>query len=116
MFYWVTIMFSQTLGTALGDWTADNAGLGYGGSALVFGGMLALIAAAYYWTKISHTLLFWAAFILTRPLGAVVGDFLDKPYDHGGLALSRYSASGALLVLIVAFIFIFPQKPAARAH
>ena len=109
-------MFSQTLGTALGDWTADNAGLGYSGSALVFGAMLAVVAAAYYWTKISHTVLFWAAFILTRPLGAVVGDFLDKPHDHGGLELSRYTASSALLVLIVAFILIFPHKPAARTH
>jgi uncharacterized membrane-anchored protein len=79
VFYWVTIMFSQTLGTALGDWMADDAGFGYGGSAVVFGTLLAVIAGAYYWTKISHTLLFWAAFILTRPLGAVVGDFLDKP-------------------------------------
>jgi len=89
MFYWVTIMFSQTLGTALGDWTADTAGLGYAGAAVVFGGMLAAVAVAYYWSKISHTLLFWAAFILTRPLGAVVGDFLDKPFDKGGLDLSR---------------------------
>ncbi|MDE2202443.1 MAG: hypothetical protein KGJ38_06895, partial [Burkholderiaceae bacterium] len=85
-FYWVTIMFSQTLGTALGDWTADSAGLGYTGAAIVFGALLALIVAAYYWTHISRTLLFWAAFILTRPLGAVVGDFLDKPHSAGGLA------------------------------
>lgn len=116
VFYWVTIMFSQTLGTALGDWTADTAGLGYGGGAIVFGTMLGAVAAAYYWTKISHTVLFWAAFILTRPLGAVVGDFLDKPRDHGGLALSRYTASATLLVLIVAFILIFPHKPAKRSH
>ena len=95
MFYWITIMFSQTLGTALGDWTADDAGFGYSGSALIFGGLLALVAAAYYWTAISRTILFWAAFILTRPLGAVVGDFLDKPTDHGGLGLSRYWASAA---------------------
>jgi uncharacterized membrane-anchored protein len=115
-FYWVTIMFSQTLGTALGDWMADDAGFGYGGSALVFGTMLAAIAAAYYWTKLSHTVLFWAAFILTRPLGAVVGDFLDKPLDHGGLALSRYSASAVLLVLIVIFILVFPHRPARRAN
>ena len=115
-FYWVTIMFSQTLGTALGDWTADSAGFGYGGSAIIFGTMLAAVAAAYYWTKISHTALFWAAFILTRPLGAVVGDFLDKPHAKGGLALSRYSASAVLLVMIVAMIFIFPHKPAKRAH
>lgn len=84
MFYWVTIMFSQTLGTALGDWTADTAGLGYGGGAIVFSTLLALVVAAYYTTNISRTLLFWAAFILTRPLGAVVGDFLDKPVDAGG--------------------------------
>ena len=116
LFYWITIMFSQTLGTALGDWTADTAGIGYGGGAVVFGAMLGAIAAAYYWTKISHTMLFWAAFILTRPLGAVVGDFLDKPTSEGGLALSRYSASAALLVLIVSFIFIFSHKPAKRTH
>jgi len=90
MFYWVTIMFSQTLGTALGDWTADTAGFGYTGGAIVFSALLALVVAAYYWTNVSRTLLFWAAFILTRPLGAVVGDFLDKPVTAGGLALSRY--------------------------
>jgi len=116
VFYWVTIMFSQTLGTALGDWTADTAGIGYGGSAVVFGAMLAAIAAAYYWTKISHTALFWAAFILTRPLGAVVGDFLDKPISKGGLELSRYSASATLFVLIVSCIFMFSHKPAIRTH
>jgi uncharacterized membrane-anchored protein len=116
MFYWLTIMFSQTLGTALGDWTADTAGMGYGGGALLFGSLLALLVMAYYWTRISHTLLFWAAFILTRPLGAVVGDLLDKPLDHGGLALSRYAASAALLALIAACIFLFPQRPAQRAH
>lgn len=116
MYYWITIMFSQTLGTALGDWTADTAGLGYSGGAILFGAMLAMIAAAYYWTKISHTLLFWAAFILTRPLGAVVGDFLDKPISEGGLALSRYSASAALFLLIVSFIFMFSHKPAKQAH
>lgn len=116
MFYWVTIMFSQTLGTALGDWTADTAGLGYGGGALVFSGMLAVVALAYYRTKISHTLLFWAAFILTRPLGAVVGDFLDKPASSGGLELSRYSATATLLALIVACILVFPQRPAKKGH
>ena len=116
MFYWVTIMLSQTLGTALGDWLADTAGLGYSGGALVFGAMLAVIAVAYYRTKISHTVLFWAAFILTRPLGAVVGDFLDKPLSHGGLALSRYSASATLLALIVLCIFVFPHRPAKQAH
>jgi len=116
MFYWITIMFSQTLGTALGDWTADTAGLGYGGGAIVFGAMLAVIAAAYYRTNISHTALFWAAFILTRPLGAVVGDFLDKPISKGGLELSRYSASASLLVLILSCIFIFSHKPAKQGH
>lgn len=115
-FYWVTIMFSQTLGTALGDWTADSAGLGYGGAALVFGAMLALVAVAYYRTSISRTALFWAAFILTRPLGAVVGDFLDKPIGQGGLELSRYSASIVLLVLIASCIFVFPQKAAQQTH
>jgi len=116
MFYWVTIMFSQTLGTALGDWAADTAGLGYGGGAVLFSTLLALVAVAYYWTKISHTVLFWAAFILTRPLGAVFGDLLDKPVANGGLALSRYSASAVLLVLIVACVLIFPQKAAERSH
>ena len=116
MFYWVTIMFSQTLGTALGDWTADTAGLGYTGGALVFASMLAVLAVAYYRTTISRTGLFWAAFILTRPLGAVVGDFLDKPVSKGGLELSRYSASLAILVLIVACIWLFPQKAARQAH
>lgn len=115
-FYWVTIMFSQTLGTALGDWTADTAGLGYSGGAMVFGGMLAVIALAYYKSKISHTVLFWAAFILTRPLGAVVGDFLDKPISNGGLELSRYSASATLFILIVSCIFFFSHKPATRKH
>jgi len=116
IFYWVTIMFSQTLGTALGDWTADSAGLGYLGSALLFGLMLAAIAVAYWKTSLSRTLLFWAAFILTRPLGAVVGDLLDKPHDHGGLELSRYGASLALLLFMGACIMIFPQKAAAKAH
>lgn len=115
MFYWMTIMFSQTLGTALGDWTADT-GLGYQGSALVFGALLALVAAAYFWTKTSRTALFWAAFILTRPLGAVVGDFLDKPHAQGGLALSRYAASLAILALIAACIALFPQRPARQGH
>ena len=114
MFYWITIMFSQTLGTALGDWTADTADLGYTGAALVFGLLLALVAAAYFWTAISRTALFWTAFILTRPLGAVVGDFLDKPVSAGGLALSRYVASAALIIFIIACIAIFPQRAAAR--
>jgi uncharacterized membrane-anchored protein len=116
VFYWVTIMFSQTLGTALGDWTADSMGAGYGAAAVLFGGLLVLIAVAYYWTNISHTLLFWAAFILTRPLGAVVGDFLDKPVAHGGLALSRYSASLVLLAFIVLGILLFRQQAAKTAH
>ena len=111
-FYWITIMFSQTLGTALGDWTADTAGLGYAGGALVFSMLLALVVAAYFWTKISRTLLFWAAFILTRPLGAVVGDFLDKPVSAGGEALSRYSASATIIVFILACILVFPQRAA----
>ncbi len=116
MFYWVTIMFSQTLGTALGDWTAGTAGLGYTGGAIVFGAMLAAVAVAYYQTNISQTLLFWAAFILTRPLGAVVGDFLDKPTANGGLNLSRYSASAVLLVLIIVCILMLRQRPAKQGH
>jgi uncharacterized membrane-anchored protein len=110
MFYWVTIMFSQTLGTALGDWTADSMDLGYGWAAVIFGSLLAVVAALHFWTKISKTALFWVAFILTRPLGAVVGDFLDKPLDHGGLNLSRFTASGALVVLVIACILIFRQR------
>lgn len=116
MFYWLTIMCSQTLGTALGDWVADTAGLGYTGGMLIFGSLLAITAVLYFWSRMSHVALFWAAFILTRPLGAVLGDFLDKPVDHGGLALSRYSATLALLVAIVAMIFLFKQRAATRAH
>lgn len=116
MFYWITIMFSQTLGTALGDWTADSAGFGYGGSAAIFGGLLLIILAMYLWTKVSRTVLFWAAFILTRPLGAVVGDFLDKPRENGGLELSRYTASVVLFVFIAGCVLIFRQKPAEKAH
>ena len=116
MFYWITIMFSQTLGTALGDWVADTQEMGYVGAAAVFGALLLLTALLYYFTNISRVILFWAAFILTRPLGAVVGDFLDKPIAKGGLALSRYNASLALLVVIVALILIFPQKAASKAH
>ena len=116
MFYWVTIMFSQTLGTALGDWTADTAGFGYVGGTAIFGVLLALVAAAYYWTDISRTGLFWAGFVLTRPLGAVIGDFLDKPIGAGGMALSRYSASAALLLFVLACITTFPQKPASTHH
>jgi uncharacterized membrane-anchored protein len=116
MFYWITIMFSQTLGTALGDWVADTQEMGYVGAAAVFGALLLLTALLYYFTNISRVILFWAAFILTRPLGAVVGDFLDKPIAKGGLALSRYNASLALLLVIIALILIFPQKPASKAH
>jgi uncharacterized membrane-anchored protein len=115
-FYWVTIMFSQTLGTALGDWTADTAGLGYGGAAIVFGAALVLVAACYYWTQLSRTGLFWTAFILTRPLGAVVGDLLDKPVDAGGMALSRFTASAVLLACIVVAVLVFPQRPARQVH
>lgn len=111
MFYWATITFSQTLGTALGDWAADSMGLGYDGGALVFGAGLAILAAAYFWTNISRVFLFWAAFILTRPLGATVGDFLDKPRSHGGLALSRPLASAVILALIVVLVFLLPQRP-----
>jgi len=115
-FYWVTILFSQTLGTALGDWTADSAGLGYLGSAALFGGLLALVAAARAWTRLSRAGLFWAAFILTRPLGAVLGDFLDKPRDGGGLALSRYAASAVLLALMSACLLSSKQEAAGKAH
>lgn len=111
-FYWGTIMFSQTLGTALGDWTADSMGLGYAGGAVVFGALLLAVAALYRWTRVSRTALFWAAFVLTRPLGAVVGDFLDKPVAKGGLELSRYSASAALIALIVVGLVLFPQRQA----
>jgi len=116
MFYWITIMFSQTLGTALGDWTADTAGIGYTGGALVFGALLAVVAAGFFFTKISRTLLFWAAFILTRPLGATLGDFLDKPLSSGGLALSRFAASGVLLVFIGGAIVLFKHRAATKAH
>jgi uncharacterized membrane-anchored protein len=116
VFYWATIMFSQTLGTALGDWVADTNEMGYLGAAAVFGGLLLLTALFYYFTSLSRAVLFWAAFILTRPLGAVVGDFLDKPLTKGGLDLSRYTASFALLVVIIALIMIFPQRPALKAH
>ena len=109
MFYWVAILFSQTLGTALGDWMADT-GLGYEGGALVFGAGLAVIAAAYFFSNVSRTLLFWSAFILTRPLGATVGDFLDKPVGDGGLAISRFSVSALLAVFMIACIFIFRQR------
>ncbi|HEX2723366.1 MAG TPA: hypothetical protein VHM24_10630 [Gemmatimonadaceae bacterium] len=116
LFYWTTIMFSQTLGTALGDWTADSAGLGYIGAAGIFGLLLAIIVVVYFRTRVSRTILFWAAFILTRPLGAVIGDFLDKPLDEGGLALSRYSASAVLLAFILGCVLFLPQRAARRAH
>ena len=109
-------MFSQTLGTALGDWTADTAGLGYLGAAAIFGGALLVIVALYYLTEVSRTVLFWSAFVLTRPLGAVVGDFLDKPLAQGGLDLSRYSATAALLAAIVILVLVLPQRAAERAH
>jgi uncharacterized membrane-anchored protein len=109
-FYWVAILFSQTLGTALGDWMADTNGLGYEGGALVFAAGLALIAAAYYFTPVSRTLLFWAAFILTRPLGATLGDLLDKPLNNGGLAFSRFYASAILAAIIIACVALLPQR------
>jgi uncharacterized membrane-anchored protein len=109
-FYWAAITFSQTLGTALGDWMADSTGLGYEGGALVFAAGLAVLAVAYFWTNVSRVLLFWAAFILTRPLGATVGDFLDKPKDHGGLALSRPIASAVIAAIIIACILLLPQR------
>jgi uncharacterized membrane-anchored protein len=113
VFYWTTILFSQTLGTALGDWMADDQtgiGLGYRGGAVVFAAGLALLAAAYRWTRVSHTFLFWAAFVLTRPLGATVGDFLDKPHASGGLEMSRYVASAVLAAFILACISVFPKR------
>jgi uncharacterized membrane-anchored protein len=109
-FYWTAILFSQTLGTALGDWMADSNGLGYERGALVFGAALALVAAAYFFTNISRTSLFWIAFILTRPLGATVGDFLDKPVSAGGLAIGRFDASAVLVVLIIGLIVMVPQR------
>jgi uncharacterized membrane-anchored protein len=109
-FYWAAITFSQTLGTALGDWMADTSSVGYGGAALVFGAGLAVLAAAYFWTNVSRVLLFWAAFILTRPLGATVGDFLDKPIEHGGLALSRPIASAVIAVLMIMLVLVLRQR------
>lgn len=115
-FYWLTITFSQTLGTALGDWTADTADLGYVGAAGIFGGILMLVAAAYYFTGVSRTILFWVAFILTRPLGAVVGDFLDKPVAQGGLEFSRFTASTVLVIAIAILIAVLPHRAAKNAH
>ena len=118
IFYWITIMFSQTLGTALGDYVASDDGLnlGYLLSAAVFGGGLLVLALLYYFSSPSRTILFWIAFILTRPLGAVTGDFLDKPLEEGGLEMNRYLLTAVLLVVIIAAIFIFPQRPAEEAH
>jgi uncharacterized membrane-anchored protein len=110
-FYWTSILFSQTLGTALGDWMADTNGLGYEGGALVFGAGLAITAAAYYFTSASRTALFWTAFILTRPLGATLGDLLDKPLANGGMAFSRYTATAILAALIVLCVTLLPQRP-----
>ena len=110
VFYWAAITFSQTLGTALGDWMADSTGLGYRGGALVFGAALVIVAAAYYWTNVSRVTLFWAAFILTRPLGATVGDFLDKPISDGVLALSRPLASAVIAVFILGCLLVLPQR------
>jgi uncharacterized membrane-anchored protein len=118
IFYWAAILFSQTLGTALRDWMADTNGLGYQGGAVVFFAGLAVVAAAYYYTTISPTLLFWAAFILTRPLGATLGDLLDKPLNHGGMEISRYTASAVMAAIMVALILLLPQRadvhPGAR--
>ncbi len=114
MFYWAAITFSQTLGTALGDWMADDTGLGYIGSAEVFGGALAIVALLWFATSISRAILFWAAFILTRPLGATLGDFLDKPLDQGGLSLSRPLATLVLALFIIACLMIIPQRPGAH--
>jgi len=113
-FYWAAITFSQTLGTALGDWLADTGGLGYEGGALVFGAALAVVAMLYFFTSVSRVALFWAAFILTRPLGATVGDFLDKPVSDGGLALSRPLASAVLAVLIILCVLLLPQRAGTR--
>ena len=115
LFYWITITFSQTLGTALGDWAADTGGLGYAGGAFAFAAALTAIAALYYLTRTSHVLLFWSAFILTRPFGATVGDFLDKPIDEGGLDFSRPLASGVLAIAIIALILILPQRAGKHA-
>jgi uncharacterized membrane-anchored protein len=109
-FYWATITFSQTLGTALGDWMADDTGLGYLGGALVFGSALAAVAALYFWTRTSRVILFWMAFILTRPLGATLGDFLDKPLNDGGLALSRPIATAVIGAVIIVCVLVIPQR------
>jgi uncharacterized membrane-anchored protein len=110
IFYWTAILFSNTLGTALGDFLADSSGLGYKGGALVFAALLALVAAAYFFTEMSHTLLFWMAFILTRPLGATFGDLLTKPYANGGLNLNRINSSLVIATLIIGCILLIPQR------
>jgi uncharacterized membrane-anchored protein len=115
-FYWATITFSQTLGTALGDWMADSTGLGYLGGAAVFAAGLAILVALYFTTPVSRVFLFWAAFILTRPLGATLGDFLDKPINHGGLAFSRPLASAIIAVIIVVLIASLPQRAGRHPH
>lgn len=114
LYYWITITFSQTLGTALGDWAADTGGLGYSGAAIIFAALLAVVASLYYRTALSRVWLFWAAFILTRPLGAAVGDFLDKPIEKGGLDFSRPLASGVLAVAIFALIMLLPKRAAGK--
>jgi uncharacterized membrane-anchored protein len=111
IFYWATIMFSQTLGTALGDFLADTGGLGYEGGALVFGAALLIVAGLYFYSNVSRTILFWTAFILTRPLGATIGDLLDKPVKDGGLALGRFEASGVLAGAMIVCILLIPQRP-----
>jgi uncharacterized membrane-anchored protein len=115
-FYWATITFSQTLGTALGDWMADDTGLGYLGGALVFGSALAVVTALYFWTRTSRVILFWMAFILTRPLGATLGDFLDKPLNDGGLALSRPIATAVIGAVIIVCVFVIPQRAGAHPN
>jgi uncharacterized membrane-anchored protein len=114
-FYWAAITFSQTLGTALGDWIADTGGLGYRWGAVVFAAGLLVVAALYFWTRVSRTALFWAAFILTRPLGATVGDVLDKPHGNGGLAMSRPLASAIIAVFLLACLFLLPQRPGTHS-
>ncbi len=116
MFYWVTIMFSQTLGTAFGDWLADTANFGYVKAGMVFSSLLLVLVVMYFFTKVSRTFLFWSAFILTRPLGAVVGDFLDKPVANGGLEMSRFGATAVLLFGIMILLTLFKQKKAETQH
>ncbi len=116
IFYWVTIMFSQTLGTALGDWAADDLGIGYLGGVALFGGALVVVLLLHLFTKINKTGLFWAAFILTRPLGAVSGDLFDKPVAQGGFAISRYTASAVLAAAILLCVLIFPHRAAQKQH